>query len=109
MEEIIPVDATLIRPWIEAKLSSADVDAQLRKAGFSEENIAAYLREFKKERYANRRFNGFVCAALGAFLGFLSCVLSIINPVPELYNIILFGLTSIAILIVFLGLYLLFE
>ncbi|MFT3946350.1 MAG: hypothetical protein QM763_05185 [Agriterribacter sp.] len=109
MEKIIPVDAFLVRSWIEAKLSPADVEAQLQKAGFSEETIAAYLREYKKERYAGRRFNGFVCAGVGAFLGFLSCVLSIINPIPELYHIILFGLTSVAILIICLGLYFVFE
>jgi hypothetical protein len=45
----------------------------------------------------------------GAFLGFLSCVLTLINPVPELYNLILYGLTSIAIIIIVLGLYLVFE
>ncbi|MCC6288934.1 MAG: hypothetical protein IT249_13710 [Chitinophagaceae bacterium] len=109
MEKIIPVDASLVRSWIGAKLSPADVEEQLNKSGFSEENIAAYLREYKKERYAARRFNGFVCAGVGAFLGFLSCVLSIINPIPELYHIILFGLTSVAILIICLGLYFVFE
>lgn len=109
MEKVIPVDVSLLRPWIEAKLSPAEIEARLHKAGFSEETIAAYLREYKKELYAARRFNGFVCAGFGAFLGFVSCVLSIINPIPELYHIILFGLTSVAILIICLGLYFVFE
>jgi hypothetical protein len=46
---------------------------------------------------------------LGAFLGFISCVLSLTNPIPELYNVILFGLTSVAILIIVVGMYFLFE
>jgi len=53
--------------------------------------------------------NGFLFAGLGAVIGFISCLLSIINPVPELYNVILFGLTSVAILLICLGLYFLFE
>jgi hypothetical protein len=63
----------------------------------------------KKMRYARRRWNGFLCMALGGFLGFVSCVLSLTNPFPELYYVILYGLTSIAILIVFWGFYLVFE
>lgn len=109
MEKLTVVDAAIIRKWIEAKLDPAEVEASLQMDNMPEEEIAGYLRAFKKERYAIRRFNGFVCAGIGAFLGFISCMLSIINPIPELYNIILFGLTSIAILIIFLGLYFLFE
>ncbi len=103
------VDTALIRSWINAKLEPAHVEAQLKKMGISEENIAAYLEEYKKERFANRRFNGFICAAAGGLLGFVSCMLSIFNPFPELYYFILFGLTSVAILLVCLGLYFLFE
>lgn len=103
------IDSGLIRLWIEDKLEMVAVEAQLKGMGFSDETIAAYLAAYKKERYAGRRRNGFICAGLGAVLGFASCLLSIINPVPELYNLILFGLTSVAILLICLGLYFLFE
>lgn len=109
MEKVITIDDELVSKWIDAKLSPVDIQKQLEQQGFSEETIAMYVREYKKRRYAGRRFNGFICAAIGALLGFLSCLLSIFNPIPELFNIILFGLTSIAILIIFFGLYLLFE
>jgi hypothetical protein len=46
---------------------------------------------------------------IGAFLGFISCVCTIINAVPALYNAILYGLTAIAITIIFVGLYFVFE
>ena len=103
------IDDNLILLWIEAKLEPAAVEEQLRQKGFSDENIANYLDEYRKAKFAKRRFNGFFCTALGAFLGFISCLLTIINPVPELYNLILFGLTSVAILLICLGLYFLFE
>jgi hypothetical protein len=46
---------------------------------------------------------------IGAFTGFISCVLSLINPIPELYGIFLYGLTSLAIILALIGLYLLLE
>lgn len=109
MEKVITIDDALVSKWIDAKLAPVDIKKQLEQQGFSEDNIAIYVREYKKKRYAGRRFNGFICAGIGAFLGFISCLLSIVNPIPELFNIILFGLTSIAILVIFFGLYLLFE
>lgn len=56
-----------------------------------------------------RQTKGFICLAAGAFLGFISCVITLINPIPELYNLVLYGLTSIAVIIIFIGLYLVFE
>lgn len=103
------LDAALIRSWIDAKLEPAAVEAALKHMDLSEENIKAYIKAYKKERFEKRRFNGFFFAGLGALLGFISCLLSIINPVPELYNVILFGLTSVAIGMICLGLYFLFE
>jgi hypothetical protein len=103
------LDAALIRSWIDAKLEPTAVEEQLRHSQFPDETIGAYLKAYKKERYADRRFNGFFCAGVGALLGFISCLLSIINPIPELYNVILFGLTSVAIGMICLGLYFLFE
>ena len=103
------LDAALIRSWIDARLEPTAVEEQLRHSQFPDEIIGAYLKAYKKERYAGRRFNGFFCAGLGALLGFISCLLTIINPIPELYNVILFGLTSVAIGLICLGLYFLFE
>lgn len=103
------LDTALIRSWVEAKLNPDNVKAQLKVMGFPDEQIAAYLEAYKKERYAGRRFNGFLFAGLGAVIGFISCLLTIMNPFPELYNVILFGLTSVAILLICLGLYFLFE
>ncbi|MCC6288952.1 MAG: hypothetical protein IT249_13800 [Chitinophagaceae bacterium] len=90
MENMVAIDPMLIRPWIQAELKPDGAEAKLQGEGFSEENVMAYLREFKKERFADRPFKGFICMALGAFLGFISCLLTVFNPIPELYNIILF-------------------
>ena len=103
------VDETAIREWIAAKLDPETVENQLRERGLDTEQIREHLREFRKIRNARRQYQGFFWTALGAFLGFVSCLLTILNPVPELYSVILFGLTSVAILLICLGLYLIFE
>ncbi len=103
------IDETILREWITAKLEPEAVEDQLRNRGLDTEQIREHLKTFRKLRNARRQYQGFFWTALGAFLGFLSCVLTILNPVPELYGVILFGLTSIAILLICLGLYFVFE
>lgn len=109
MQNQFSIDDKLIQSWIDAKLEPDEVEKRLLVDGLSEEGIAAYLTKYRKERYAGRRFNGFLYAGLGAVLGFVSCLLSIFNPFPTLYVFILFGGTSIAVLLIFVGLYFLFE
>lgn len=102
-------DTATIQQWVASKLEPQSAAAELLSKGFDETTIAAYLKEYRRIRNAKKQFNGFVCIAVGAVLGFISCVLTLANPFPELYNVILFGLTSVAILIICLGMYFLFE
>ncbi len=46
---------------------------------------------------------------IGAFIVFLSCVLTMLDIVPELRGIALYGLTSIGVGLAFLGAYYVFE
>lgn len=109
MSYTISVDQATIQQWIAAKLEPKAVEEELLSKGMDAADIASNLQTFKRLRNAKRQVNGFICMGLGAFIGFISCILSVLNPIPELYNVILFGLTSVAILIVFLGMYFLFE
>ena len=103
------VNAGMLQQWIADKLDTEKVKEQLASMGYDEETASLHLKEFRKLRYGKRQFAGFVCLAIGAFTGFISCVLTLINPVPELYNWILYGLTSVAVLVIVLGLYYLLE
>ncbi len=103
------IDANMIQQWIVSKAQPETIEQDLTLKGLDGESIKAYLKEFRRQKNAKKQFNGFFCAGLGAVLGFISCLLTIINPIPELYNAILFGLTSIAILVICYGLYLIFE
>jgi hypothetical protein len=109
MTNTISVDTAVMQQWIIAKLEPEAVKQELLAKGLDEDAIATHLKAFRRLKHAKRQVTGFICMGLGAFLGFISCVLTILNPIPELYNIILFGLTSIAILIICLGMYFVFE
>jgi hypothetical protein len=103
------VNTNTIQQWIVDKLDPKKIQEKLMAAGCNKETIEAHLKEYKRLKYAKRQFRGFICLGAGAFLGFISCVLTMVNPVPELYNWILYGLTSIAMCLLFVGLYYVFE
>lgn len=97
------VNADVFQQWIADRLDMQKVKEKLAAMGYDEETASLQLREFKKLKYGKRQFIGFVCLAAGAFIGFLSCLLTLINPIPGLYNWTLYGLTSVAVLVIFLG------
>jgi len=103
------VNADIFKQWIADKLDIQKVKENLVAMGHDEETVQNQLREFKKLKYGKRQSIGFVCVAAGALLGFISCVLTLVNPVPELYNLVLYGLTSVAVSMIILGLYYLLE
>ena len=103
------IDQTEIRQWITDRLTVQKIEELLRSKGLDAETISLYLKEFNKQRYEIRRAKGFVFASSGAVLGFVGCVLAILNPLPELYYLGLYGFTSIAAVLIFMGLYFLFE
>ncbi len=56
-----------------------------------------------------RQRNGLKFLGIGAFIGFISCVFSILNPIESLYHVNLYVCPSIAVALIFYGLYLIFE
>ena len=109
MTDSVAIDPAKIQQWMEKHMDAKGIEEELRTLGFDQDSIESYIREFKKVKYAKRQINGFIYISFGALLGFISCVLTIVNPVPELHDVFLFGLTSISVIIVFIGLYYLFE
>jgi hypothetical protein len=109
MQYATTIDTIDMQQWIAAQKDIKAVEADLLARGFDAATIATHLKEYRRLKNAKRLFTGFVCLGVGAFLGFISCVLTIINPIPALYSIILYGLTSLAILVILVGLYFVFE
>jgi uncharacterized membrane protein YjfL (UPF0719 family) len=98
-----------IKQWIKEHLPETEVKGKLISLGLDETAIAENLKEFNKLKNARRQNFGFVLIAIGAFLGFISCVLTMMEIFPELNNFFLYGLTSIAIVVVLVGFYYVFE
>lgn len=109
MSERTNLDHEKLQKWIHEHIEAEQIQEDLTKEGFDEATIESYIKEFKKQYYAGRQKIGFRFLLIGAFVGFVSCLLSIANPFPSLYEVILYGLTSISICIIFIGLYFLFE
>ncbi len=103
------IDMNLIQQWFIEKLDPKTLEQKLHEKGWDQETVLTHLKEYRKLCCAKRQFTGFMFLGAGAFLGFISCLLSVFNPIPSLYYPILYGLTSIAIGLLFYGLYLVFE
>lgn len=109
MESLQDVDLSRVRLWINHKYDQSKIESELASLDFTQDLIAEYLKAYEKAKTEVRQFNGFIWMIAGAFLGFVSCVLSLWNPIPELFYPILFGPTPLSIVIVCYGLYLVFE
>ena len=109
MDNPITINSALINQWSIERLSMQEVEEKLIALGYDSNYINVHLKEFNKLKYAKRQSAGFVLLGIGALLGFLSCVLTMVNPIPDLNDFFLYGLTSIAIIVVMMGLYLVFE
>ena len=109
MSDTLTVDLAIIQQWITAKLEPEAIEQKLKEGGLDAASITTHLRAFRKLKNAKKLQAGFICMAAGALLGFVSCLLTIINPFPALYNVILFGLTSVAICFICLDMYFVFE
>lgn len=103
------LDQNLVKQWLDQKTDPQTITDHLSAQGFDADTVSAYLTAYKKMKRDRKQVVGFIVTAAGALLGFISCVLSIVNPIPSLYNFILFGVTSVAILLIVAGMYLVFE
>jgi hypothetical protein len=98
------VDADTLQRWIDEGIETSVVREKLSHLGLDEASVDSTIREFKKMKYGRRQTMGFILLAVGAFMGFCSFVFTITNPIPGLYGFFLYGLSSLAILIIFIGL-----
>ena len=98
-----------IQQWLAENYDPDKIRKKLTSLGYEESAIDSIVKEHMKGWYAKRQTTGFIMLAVGAVLGFISCVLTLTNPVPALYYWILYGLTSIAVIILMAGLYYVLE
>lgn len=99
----------LFGSWMQNKYSEEQITNDLEQQGFIREHITELLHQYKKHKLNIRTKNGFILIAIGSFLGFISCVCTVYEIMPEFRNIILYGLTTLGISMATLGGYLVFE
>jgi hypothetical protein len=99
----------MFRQWHFARYSEAQIREELEIQGHHVHDIHDVVTAYKKHCQAIRSQKGLVFIVIGAILGFASCVLTILDVMPELRDFILVGLTTIAVCIAVCGCYYIFE
>lgn len=105
----VSIDQSTVQQWLAAKFDEARLEKELAAKGLDADAIAHHIKAFKKAKNDKKQSAGFIYLAIGATFGFFGCVLALINPIPELYGVFLYGLTSIALVFIFIGFYFIFE
>ncbi|MFN8297138.1 MAG: hypothetical protein U0T69_13145 [Chitinophagales bacterium] len=95
--------------WKVKNLTEEVFIDELRQNGLDSLQIVEILDFCKKKRNDEKQNIGFVLTGIGAFIGFLSCLFTMLDLIPELRGFMLYGLTSIALVLIFAGLYYIFE
>ncbi len=95
--------------WSFQNWTEEQITHDLLGKGFLEEKISEIIVKYKKKKQDERSTKGFVLIGIGAFLGFISCLFTLMGILPEMRDFILVGLTTIGICIAVYGCYHIFE
>ena len=80
------------------------IAAELINKGHDETFINGLVRETGKLRYAKRRAQGLALILTGAVICLFSCIITIASATTGSLPTVLYGLTSVGILVIFAGL-----
>lgn len=109
MENVIISYPDFYQKWIENNYTEDIIVDELRQHGMDSLQIIEVLNFCKKKYNDEKQYTGFILTGIGAFIGFVSCVFTMLDLIPELRGFVLYGLTSIALVFIFIGLYYIFE
>ena len=102
-------DSPNFREWTLKGLTEEQILDELNKIGLDSSGALETLGLYRKFKNEKRQNTGFILSGLGAFIGFLSCVFTMLDLDPSLRGFMLYGLTSIGLVFIFAGLFLVFE
>ncbi len=103
------LNGAMIQLWLNDNFSQKAVEESLVSKGYAHNLIEEYIKEFKRLRDARKQFTGFVMMGIGGFLGFVACVMAMLNVIPDFQDFFLFGVTILGISLVLYGMYLAFQ
>ena len=99
----------LYRKWHQQKMSKARVMEELRSHPMSAEDMAAIWDNYYRYRVDKRNTLGWLLMGIGGTLGLVSCVLTMLDPLPDLRGLFMYGFTTTAVAIALYGCYLVME
>ena len=100
---------SLFRSWQQRNISKSLVQEELINQGYSAEEITSVMEDYARYRIARRNTMGWIMMFTGGFLGLVSCVLTMLDPLPDFRGLFMYGFTSIAVTMAFYGCYLVME
>ncbi len=103
------INLATIQLWMKQNLTHQDVEQSLLANGYESGIVSEYLKEFTKQKKAKKQLFGFILMAIGAFIGFVACVMTIVNVIPDLHDFFLFGVTMLAVSLAMYGMYIAFQ
>lgn len=109
MQLQLPVQSQIIDQWMIQSRKQEALLEELRHRGHSEEVIEAYIAAWKKRRYAARRFNATIMIGIGGLMGFIGCVMLMLDISKSLFYPMLYGTSIAATVLICWGFYLLME
>lgn len=96
--------------WLDNGLNDQQIEAELVAAGTDQRHVPDMLKEIKKLRNARKTANGLIYILIGAVVCLLSCVLTMRSSYSNSnFNLILYGFTTVGIILVFIGLMKIFN
>jgi len=109
MEQTQTTNEALFRRWQQLKISRALGHEELLNQGYSAEEIPSILEDYTRYRVARRNTMGWIMMFTGGFLGLVSCVLTMLDPLPEMRGVFMYGFTTVAVTMAMYGCYLVME
>lgn len=107
--EALPPIAKLSETWVDNGLSNKEIEEKLRFGGYDDRYIADLLQELSKLRNAKKTARGLTLILIGSVMCLLSCILTLTHAFTGSdFSFVLFGVTTIGILLVFGGLIFIF-
>jgi hypothetical protein len=99
----------LFRRWHQTKMTKARAMEELQRQQLSAEEMASIWDSYYRYRVDKRNTLGWLMMGIGGTLGLVSCVLTMLDPVPAFRGLFMYGFTSTAVMIALYGCYLVME
>ncbi len=95
--------------WHQRKSTKSHVWVELQQQGLSEADITAAWNDYTQYRMGKRISLGWVLMFGGGAAGLMSCILTMIDPLPELRWLFMYAFTTAAVSVSLYGCYLVME